>query len=307
MSNAEASSTSTTTASTSTIASGLLKRPRPSSADAIARLQGSGSVAFQGGRGATVGYTSCPLCGTYSRKQHVVGRGLAAHLLAVHTPWKPTKLTQKIHRRTWEAQERKRQTKKRLQQQQQQQQPPLVEKNHPPDDDEGSKEDEKDDVSTLPAVLEELKAYTPTPEQMQDWDEQVLNICRQVEQTHTPAMIIHNVNQNENKNANNNQQGVATTQTVETITTATTGESSSSYRGSLPPLLAAASRGDLTELQRLVQQAEQEDTLTPLLETRDRHGSVAEHWAAGGGHLSCLAYLLHMKQQQQQQQQPQSP
>jgi ankyrin repeat protein len=293
MSKAEAPST--------TSSSGLLKRPRPSSADAIARLQESGSVRSKGGRGATVGYTSCPLCGTYSRKQHVVGRGLAAHLLAVHTPWNPTKLSNKIHRRQREAQEREMQTKKRLQRQQQQQQQQIVEKTHPPDNDD---DDEDAERKIPPVVLElqlvELKAYTPTPEQMQDWDEQVLNICRHVEQTHTHththAMIHNDVDRNEN--SNNNKQGVVATQ-PETTKITTTGESSSSYRESLPPLLAAASRGDLTELQRLVHQAEQEDALTPLLETRDRHGSVAEHWAAGGGHLPCLAYLLHMKQQQQ--------
>ena len=304
MSNAEDASSTSTTTSTTIRSGGLKKRPRPSSADAIARLQESGSVTLKGGRGSRVGYTSCPLCGTYSRKQHVVGRGLAAHLLAVHTPWNPTKLTQKIHRRLWEAQERERQTKQRLLLRQQQQQQQEVEKNHPPDDDDDAerKEDEKEVPVSIPAatVLEDLKAYTPTSEQMRDWDEQVLNICRQDEQTHTHvnAMIIKNVDHNETKHATNHKEGEVITQPVDTTTTTTIGELTS-YRGSLPPLLAAASRGDLSELQRLVQQAEQEDTLTLLLETRDRHGSVAEHWAAGGGHLSCLAYLLQMKQQQQ--------
>ena len=32
-----------------------------------------------------------------------------------------------------------------------------------------------------------------------------------------------------------------------------------------------------------------------LLSLRDRNGSTAEHWAAGGGHLDCLSYLLDLR------------
>ena len=41
-----------------------------------------------------------------------------------------------------------------------------------------------------------------------------------------------------------------------------------------------------------------------LLQTRDRHGSTAEHWAAGEGHLTCLQFLVEQRQEQQQQQTP---
>ena len=32
-----------------------------------------------------------------------------------------------------------------------------------------------------------------------------------------------------------------------------------------------------------------------LLSLRDRNGSTAEHWAAGGGHIHCVAYLLKLR------------
>jgi len=35
--------------------------------------------------------------------------------------------------------------------------------------------------------------------------------------------------------------------------------------------------------------------VTKLLSLRDRNGSTAEHWAAGGGHLHCVSYLLSLR------------
>lgn len=75
----------------------------------------------------------------------------------------------------------------------------------------------------------------------------------------------------------------------------------SSYRKSLPPLLAAAADGDAEKIQALLAEevnnsslsnAEKNDRIRRLLDQQDRNGSIAEHWAAGGGHLNCLR-LLH--------------
>jgi ankyrin repeat protein len=37
------------------------------------------------------------------------------------------------------------------------------------------------------------------------------------------------------------------------------------------------------------------EQIKKLLSIRDRNGSTAEHWAAGGGHLDCVVYLLDMR------------
>ena len=75
----------------------------------------------------------------------------------------------------------------------------------------------------------------------------------------------------------------------------------SSYRKSLPPLLAAAADGDAEKIQALLDEevnhsslsnSEKNDRIRRLLDQQDRNGSIAEHWAAGGGHLNCLR-LLH--------------
>ena len=78
----------------------------------------------------------------------------------------------------------------------------------------------------------------------------------------------------------------------------------SSYRKSLPPLLAAAADGNAEKIQSLMEgevknssspslsAAEKNGRIRKLLDQQDRNGSIAEHWAAGGGHLHCLR-LLH--------------
>lgn len=75
----------------------------------------------------------------------------------------------------------------------------------------------------------------------------------------------------------------------------------SSYRKSLPPLLAAAADGDAEKMQALLDEevnnsslsnSEKNDRIRRLLDQQDRNGSIAEHWSAGGGHLNCLR-LLH--------------
>ena len=53
--------------------------------DAYARF----SVSSNQGRGSLTGWVQCPLCPLKSQKRFSGGRGIAAHLHAVHTPWKP--------------------------------------------------------------------------------------------------------------------------------------------------------------------------------------------------------------------------
>lgn len=74
------------------------------------------------------------------------------------------------------------------------------------------------------------------------------------------------------------------------------GDTARGYRDSIPEFLKAAADGDLDRLKALVDQAE--GTLGQLLSTCDRHKSTAEQWAAGGGHLECLQYLIKLSDEQ---------
>ena len=64
-----------------------------------------------------------------------------------------------------------------------------------------------------------------------------------------------------------------------------------SYKDSVPPLLRAAAAGDeaacRAELARLGNDA--------VCTVVDRNGSVAEHWAAGGGHVACVRLLVRTR------------
>lgn len=60
---------------------------RKRKADVLGRLDSSSTL----GRGSLSGWTTCPLCPPNRKKQFALGRGISAHLYAVHTPWLPTK------------------------------------------------------------------------------------------------------------------------------------------------------------------------------------------------------------------------
>ena len=225
---------------------------RKRKADALGRLNAGQSDEKKGtiktvlrGRGSIDGYVSCPLCEKFSKKKYARGRGLSNHIIQIHTPWKPTKMSLKIARRREE--ERQRQCNNGRQQKKQK------------------------------VVLDEeskLVERIPTRQEREAWDEKVLEIIASVE----------NDSRGEN-DIDNRASGVDRS-----------GNQVSSYRQSLPLFLKAAADGDLDKLQKMVAEEEKKDINT-LLETKDRHSSQAEHWAAGGGHLECLKFLLDKRSQ----------
>jgi len=94
------------------------------------------------------------------------------------------------------------------------------------------------------------------------------------------------------------------------------GNQAKSYKESLPPFIKAASEGNFSFLKQCVERCrqlqnkaaeykiventmnltqEQYDELRQLIEARDRNGSLAEHWAAGGGYLDCLRYIFELR------------
>lgn len=237
--------------------------------DALTR-RSVGSSAAAAGSSSSGCPVACPLCGKYSIKTYALGRGMAAHLQAIHTPWKPNhKLAQKIHRRQHE--ERARTVFKR--------------RRRTKDDD----DDDADNDASDPANKNnrnrrsepppKLESWEPTQQEMDDWDVKFLQIVQDLEQEHATVSLLSKKNDDDD-----NKEGRPRPV---------------SYRDSLPPFLQAAAEGNLSLLQTLVDQATQEKSLvTTLLDQKDRNLSSAEHWAAGGGHLECLEFLMNLRAQE---------
>lgn len=229
----------------------MMKPNRKRKADALGRLAEASSSAASPpplsssattkltGRGSLDGWTSCPLCGKYSKKKYALGRGISAHLHSIHTPWNPTKLSLKIARRQREEQERSTRQNQSAKRQK--------------------------NANDKP---NRTVSWEPTQCDMDAWDDQVLKILSQVEAKESDTSLDR------------------------------TGKPTRLYRDSLPEFLVAAAEGDLEKLMEQVEYKKQD--LMQLLNTTDRHLSTAEHWAAGGGHVECLKYLLELRQQQQQ-------
>jgi ankyrin repeat protein len=256
---------------TTGMASSRVVNNRKRKADSLGRIAEADSVG-QSGRGALVGWTTCPLCGRHSRKRYALGRGIASHLHAVHTPWNPGKMERKKQRRTEE----------RL----------LAEKHKSAKLDAA---DDRDDVtsSETPVVL---KAWEPNQEEIDAWDERVLQIVKDLE---TPQ-------DHHDDDDNVNRKELDKHEITSTVGFDRDGQPSQSYRKSLPPFIQAAADGNLTLLKEMVAEVQVSKTndhhgdcraaVWDLVDTRDRHLSTAEHWAAGGGHISCLKYLLSLRQ-----------
>ncbi|KAG7366058.1 ankyrin repeat domain protein [Nitzschia inconspicua] len=240
--------------------SGILRTSATTTATAV-----SSKTATQG-RGSLTGWTLCPLCGEYSKKKYAVGRGLASHLRDIHTPWQPSKMAQKIHRRSYDALQRRHVKRQRQ------------------DTEADGSHTSNLLLTETSSTFEPLQAWTPSEEEVNAWNIQMLDILRSVEQT-SAATSTESVAVGSYTSDKNLPNGAAIK--LKNIPTA--------YRESLPPFLKAAAEGHLETLRDMVQQVANsqldKDAVLVLLNTRDRHSSTAEHWAAGGGHLECLRFL----------------
>ena len=213
------------------------------------------------------------------------GRGLAAHLHAVHTPWNPGKAELK----------RRRAIRRRVENEQRRM---SVTNGH---DDIETKErpckrsklsNDRDDISCK---------WDPSKEEMEQWNQRVSEIVKLVEiqskktdcedasveiTTDTQHLLDSNMSSLGKPPSGMDRSGNICL----------------SYRDSLPEFLAAAANGDIAILRECINNFKDSNSekcrvlhIQNLLSSRDRNGSTAEHWAAGGGHVVCLSYLLELR------------
>lgn len=250
--------------------------------DAYARMHGSCSK----GRGSLSGWTPCPICSSNrvspplldsrdftdevicrvlrtiksrkSVKLYSHGRGLAAHLHSVHTPWKPGNAELKRRRAILR---RRRNEEARL--------TAVV--------DEPGQGREKKRRKLSPD--DEEDGAEPTEKDVLLWDRRV-------------AEIVALVGTEAKEGGDKVHNGLGHDRS---------GNQIRSYRESLPPFLDAAASGDLDALKACVREdggrkgGSKDDHVQTLLSLRDRNGSLALHWAAGGGHIETLMYLLDLQ------------
>jgi ankyrin repeat protein len=222
-------------------------------ADVLSRVA-EGSTSKKG-RGAESGWTRCPLCGRHSRKRFALGRGITAHLHAMHTPWNPGSVERKKRSRLLKRQESEL-------------------KRNP---------SSKATIATIEVTPTPLLTWDPTPEEEEEWAQRVIQIASELEAQ---------VKSNDASGGESVKPGLDRS-----------GNSSRPYRESLPPFVQAAADGNLDRLKAMIDECTKEEnnesgSLQNLLETRDRNGSTAQHWAAGNGHLVCLQFLHDLRENQ---------
>jgi ankyrin repeat protein len=254
----------------------------------------------------TVKYEYCLTRSLLSRAASTRGRGIASHLHAVHTPWKAPSNAERKRRRLKEEKQNRTipstatttaatsSPKPILQE-------PLAVETNP----------------HQPKSASEQGPWEPSPKEVDDWNAQVLLTVAQLDKN---PLLLPTVADNQQEP----KKDPAIVSMMKPLSTSAVGldrlgNRAKSYKASLPPFLQAASDGNLVQLQLILESCSDNPLqLWQELNRTDRHGSIAEHWAAGGGHLECLMLLKDTRQQvvetlarhemqQQQQKQQQQP
>jgi len=281
------------------------------------------------------------------------GRGLSAHLHAVHTPWNPGKVELKrriaLQKRLINEEKRKKLMKnKKGKMDKDDDTVGLVDNDERSSGGMNDDADEKGSNKRRKLIHEstatdkpqpikgnsninnniKLDKWTPTQQEINEWNVKVMDIVSFVEAQSKKKK--ESVGDSSKVCSGDGKDDEASTK-KDINGTDRSGNVCPSYRDSLPPFLAAAANGDLVALQAYFKEGgasdgksssttkeeeQKQKHIKGLLSLRDRNGSTAEHWAAGGGHLDCLSYLLELRdgiassssaQQQQQRHEDATP
>lgn len=222
--------------------------------------------------------SSIPDTTTKSLKLFSHGRGLAAHLHAVHTPWKPGKAEIKLCKALQRRRQNENMRRCSLR-------GSATSNNEDADSDDQERCRKRQRLDHDDSTITLTTSWQPTEEEIKRWNEQVVDIValteveakRKKHPTTNTKIPIHTASMQRKCGRN--------------------GEEHQSYRDSLPPFIAAAANGDLNTLQQLVENNRNDEInnhIQSLLCLEDRNGSTAEHWAAGGGHIKCIQYLWEL-------------
>ena len=286
------------------------------------------------GRGSTAGWTTCPLCNQQPHKQklqvrrYALGRGIASHLHAIHTPWLPQK--SKKRKLTSSVVVKDDKTEQTTQ----------AEVQHSPNQPTKRQRRELecmssnygtsgsvDDVTQIQPVSQPPSSnnnngseflWIPTPKEIEEWNTKVIQIVTSFEQKAIVEAVHHAPTSLPLPDDIKIDTTIPSSNILPPgydrngkILLSSVSDLSSSYQTTLPKFITAAADGDLQQLTNMVESVvgtdgNQDNThedenirmaVQQLINTRDRHGSIAEHWAAGGGHLKCLQYLIQLRQQ----------
>jgi len=265
---------------------------------------------------------------TKSVKLFSHGRGLSAHIHAVHTPWNPGKVELKrriaLQKRLINEEKRKLKKNKKRKMDRDDDSVGLVGKcdySSSGVDEGGSNKRRKLIHQTGTTHNQQLKGnskninnnikldkWTPTQQEINEWNIKVMDIVSFVEaQSKKNKEGVGESSKVCSGDAKDDESSSGKKDTSSGRTDRS-GNVCPSYRDSLPPFLGAAANGDLAALQACIKDDgssdgkgkgsttdEEKQHVKGLLSLRDRNGSTAEHWAAGGGHLDCLSYLLELR------------
>jgi len=267
---------------------------------------------------------------TKSVKLFSHGRGLSAHIHAVHTPWNPGKveLKRRIALQKRLINEEKRKLKKNEKSKMDVNNDEVSSGmndnsssggNSSADEKRSNKRRKLIHESTATDNQQQLKVnsnniyniklekWTPTQQEINEWNIKVMDIVSLVEAQSKKKKI--DSGDSSKVCSGDTKDDEASSVKKDINGTDRSGNVCLSYRDSLPPFLAAAANGDLVALQAYIKddgssddkrssttgEEQKQEHVKGLLSLRDRNGSTAEHWAAGGGHLDCLSCLLELR------------
>ncbi len=144
--------------------------------------------------------------------------------------------------------------------------------------------------------------WNPTQDEIDQWDKEVFELTQKVEKE--ANTLFQQTDDRQCDDDNCRKDKMETNLSFIQVGKDRNGFVAKQYKDSLPPFMKAASMGDLSFLKESINKCIQNNNdddvrsgeeIIMVIETRDRNGSIAEHWAAGGGHLDCLKFIFELR------------